>query len=92
MIDYQGKSYFFVYFYFWRLHASILFFNFASNFCMYTCFFCQNKGKALKVLRSRLYEMERARLHKDRSKLRSEQVKLHYYFVESYGPVITRLH
>ncbi|KAJ4772107.1 Peptide chain release factor 1 [Rhynchospora pubera] len=33
-----------------------------------------NKAKALKVLRSRLYEMERVRLHTDRSKLRSEQI------------------
>ncbi|KAF3340488.1 Peptide chain release factor 1 [Carex littledalei] len=33
-----------------------------------------NKAKALKVLRSRLYEMERARLHMDRSKLRSKQI------------------
>ncbi|KAG8084426.1 hypothetical protein GUJ93_ZPchr0010g8456 [Zizania palustris] len=34
----------------------------------------QNKAKALKVLRARLYEIERQRLHMDRSKLRSEQV------------------
>lgn len=34
----------------------------------------QNKAKALKVLRARLYEMERHRLHLDRSKLRSEQI------------------
>lgn len=34
----------------------------------------QNKAKALKVLRARLYEMERSRLQKSRSKLRSEQV------------------
>ncbi|XP_020086673.1 uncharacterized protein LOC109709035 isoform X2 [Ananas comosus] len=33
-----------------------------------------NKAKALKVLRARLYEMERSRLQKSRSKLRSEQV------------------
>ncbi|XP_044448315.1 peptide chain release factor 1, mitochondrial isoform X2 [Triticum aestivum] len=34
----------------------------------------QNKAKALKVLRARLYELERHRLHADRSKLRSEQI------------------
>uniref|UniRef100_A0ACD5ZMP8 Uncharacterized protein n=1 Tax=Avena sativa TaxID=4498 RepID=A0ACD5ZMP8_AVESA len=34
----------------------------------------QNKAKALKVLRARLYELERHRLHTDRSKLRSEQI------------------
>uniref|UniRef100_A0A0D3G5F4 Prokaryotic-type class I peptide chain release factors domain-containing protein n=1 Tax=Oryza barthii TaxID=65489 RepID=A0A0D3G5F4_9ORYZ len=34
----------------------------------------QNKAKALKVLRARLYEIERHRLHMDRSKLRSEQI------------------
>ncbi|KAL5229693.1 hypothetical protein ABZP36_028469 [Zizania latifolia] len=34
----------------------------------------QNKAKALKVLRARLYEIERQRLHMDRSKLRSEQI------------------
>lgn len=34
----------------------------------------QNKAKALKVLRARLYEMERHRLHLDRSKLRLEQI------------------
>uniref|UniRef100_A0A0D9WEL4 Prokaryotic-type class I peptide chain release factors domain-containing protein n=1 Tax=Leersia perrieri TaxID=77586 RepID=A0A0D9WEL4_9ORYZ len=34
----------------------------------------QNKAKALKVLRARLYEIERRRLHMDRSKLRSEQI------------------
>ncbi|PAN17131.1 hypothetical protein PAHAL_3G109700 [Panicum hallii] len=33
-----------------------------------------NKAKALKVLRARLYEIERQRLHMDRSKLRSEQI------------------
>ncbi|XP_020086674.1 uncharacterized protein LOC109709035 isoform X3 [Ananas comosus] len=33
-----------------------------------------NKAKALKVLRARLYEMERSRLQKSRSKLRSEQI------------------
>ncbi|KAK3137565.1 hypothetical protein QOZ80_5BG0454050 [Eleusine coracana subsp. coracana] len=33
-----------------------------------------NKAKALKVLRARLYELERHRLHMDRSKLRSEQI------------------
>ncbi|PWZ44449.1 Peptide chain release factor 1 [Zea mays] len=33
-----------------------------------------NKAKALKVLRARLYELERRRLHMDRSKLRSEQI------------------
>ncbi|GJM94526.1 hypothetical protein PR202_ga11176 [Eleusine coracana subsp. coracana] len=33
-----------------------------------------NKAKALKVLRARLYEIERKRLHMDRSKLRSEQI------------------
>ncbi|KAL0927342.1 hypothetical protein M5K25_001505 [Dendrobium thyrsiflorum] len=33
-----------------------------------------NKAKALKVLRARLYEIERSRLHMNRSKLRSEQI------------------
>ncbi|GMN52199.1 hypothetical protein TIFTF001_021353 [Ficus carica] len=33
-----------------------------------------NKAKALKVLRAKLYEMERSRIHNNRSKLRSEQV------------------
>ncbi|XP_072958863.1 peptide chain release factor 1, mitochondrial isoform X1 [Typha angustifolia] len=33
-----------------------------------------NKAKALKVLRARLYEMERSRLQLNRSKLRSEQI------------------
>ncbi|CAD6334694.1 unnamed protein product [Miscanthus lutarioriparius] len=33
-----------------------------------------NKAKALKALRARLYELERHRLHMDRSKLRSEQI------------------
>ncbi|KAJ3676013.1 hypothetical protein LUZ60_003425 [Juncus effusus] len=33
-----------------------------------------NKAKALKVLRARLYEIERARVHMNRSKLRSEQI------------------
>ncbi|RLN30315.1 uncharacterized protein C2845_PM05G11740 [Panicum miliaceum] len=33
-----------------------------------------NKAKALKILRARLYEIERQRLHMDRSKLRSEQI------------------
>ncbi|KAJ8478184.1 hypothetical protein OPV22_021911 [Ensete ventricosum] len=33
-----------------------------------------NKAKALKVLRARLYEMERSRLQRSRSKLRAEQI------------------
>lgn len=33
-----------------------------------------NKAKALKVLCAKLYEMERLRLHRSRSKLRSEQI------------------
>ncbi|KAK3404273.1 hypothetical protein EUGRSUZ_K00577 [Eucalyptus grandis] len=33
-----------------------------------------NKAKALKVLCARLYELERSRMHLDRSKLRSEQI------------------
>ncbi|XP_030551803.1 peptide chain release factor 1, mitochondrial [Rhodamnia argentea] len=33
-----------------------------------------NKAKALKVLCARLYELERSRIHLDRSKLRSEQI------------------
>ncbi|XP_057979050.1 peptide chain release factor 1, mitochondrial isoform X2 [Malania oleifera] len=33
-----------------------------------------NKAKALKVLRAKLYEMERFRIHTNRSKLRSEQI------------------
>ncbi|XP_008790487.1 peptide chain release factor 1, mitochondrial isoform X1 [Phoenix dactylifera] len=33
-----------------------------------------NKAKALKVLRARLYEMERSRLQTNRSKLRAEQI------------------
>ncbi|KAG0463123.1 hypothetical protein HPP92_021599 [Vanilla planifolia] len=33
-----------------------------------------NKAKALKVLRARLYEIERTRIHTSRSKLRSEQI------------------
>lgn len=33
-----------------------------------------NKAKALKVLRAKLYEIERSRLHTDRSKLRSKQI------------------
>ncbi|KAK8934469.1 hypothetical protein KSP39_PZI014738 [Platanthera zijinensis] len=33
-----------------------------------------NKAKALKVLRAKLYEIERRRLHSSRSKLRSEQI------------------
>ncbi|RWW20468.1 hypothetical protein GW17_00015424 [Ensete ventricosum] len=36
-----------------------------------------NKAKALKVLRARLYEMERSRLQRSRSKLRAEQVAGH---------------
>ncbi|KAF1892268.1 hypothetical protein Lal_00036630 [Lupinus albus] len=35
---------------------------------------CDNKAKALKVLCAKLYEMERSRLHSNRSKLRSEQI------------------
>ncbi|XP_042405261.1 peptide chain release factor 1, mitochondrial-like isoform X1 [Zingiber officinale] len=34
----------------------------------------KNKAKALEVLRARLYEMERSRLHTSRSKLRAEQI------------------
>nr|TKW24500.1 hypothetical protein SEVIR_3G054500v2 [Setaria viridis] len=34
----------------------------------------KNKAKALKILRARLYEIERQRLHMNRSKLRSEQI------------------
>jgi len=38
-------------------------------------FFTKNKAKALQILQARLYDMERNKLHQERSKNRKKQVR-----------------